>query len=788
MSGSIKIIHQASHWGRFDAHLRDGRLEAIEPVQDDANPSKIIASVTGWLDPTYRIKQPMVRAGWLKNKGASDDGARGMDDFVPVSWDRALDLVSAEVDRVINQHGNAAIFAGSYGWASSGRVHHPATLLKRMLGILGGFTGHKDTYSIAAGPAILRHVLGDDGACGGRSTSLEMIAAHCETLVVFGAIAPRTAQIEAGGIMSHELETQLRKVKARGTKIIHISPRKDDLPDWLNAEWWPIRPNTDAALMLALGQELVAADLHDPEFLSEYCSGSEILLDYLSGADDALPKTAQWAADITGIDAAKIRTLAHRMAASRTHISVSWSLQRAQHGEQPFWAAIAVAAMLGQIGQPGCGVGFGYGSLGGVGTNNGIGAIGSVPNFGNPADSAIPVARIADMMLNPGARYSYQGQDYTYPDIRMVYWAGGNPFHHHQDLNRFDRAWARPETIVVQDIVWTATALRADIVLPAVSALERNDIAGGRRSGGVMAMQKVVEPLGDARSDYDIFSGLAERLGVGDSFTEGRDELSWIKHLYEKCRTQVPMAQGAVLPTFEEFWAKGAVQIASVEDTAHLADFRNDPDAHPLATESGRIVLGSRELKKLAYDDCFAHPAWIEPKEWLGKRRVQDDAVFHLISSQPEGKLHSQLDAAPVSMACKVNGREQVLLNPNSARALNIHNGQLVRLHNERGACLAYASLSENIVENVAILATGSWLTMRNGANSIELAGNPNVLTQDIPSSQYGQGCAAHSCLVTITSEMEPHPDPVSAYLTQMRDLTAYPNQIFEKTGETNDR
>ena len=140
-----------------------------------------------------------------------------------------------------------------------------------------------------------------------------------------------------------------------------------------------------------------------------------------------------------------------------------------------------LAAMLGQIGSPGGGCGFGYGSMNGYGVPVPNFSTPSMPSATNPANSAIPVARISDMLLNPGAPYQFNGQDLTYPDIRMVYWCGGNPFHHHQDLNRLVEAWRKPETIVVNEIWWTATAKHADIVLPATSTLERNDIGASSR-------------------------------------------------------------------------------------------------------------------------------------------------------------------------------------------------------------------------------------------------------------------------------------------------------------------
>lgn len=81
------------------------------------------------------------------------------------------------------------------------------------------------------------------------------------------------------------------------------------------------------------------------------------------------------------------------------------------------------------------------------------------------------------MLLNPGAPFTYEGKSYTFPDPPSCHWAGGNPFHHHQDLGRLTSAWARPETAIVQELNWTATAERADIVLPATSTLERNDVS-----------------------------------------------------------------------------------------------------------------------------------------------------------------------------------------------------------------------------------------------------------------------------------------------------------------------
>ncbi len=768
--GEIRRVAHCSHWGAYTILVEDGRILGIEPFAQDPSPSPIIHSVAEWADPARRVLRPMVRAGWLERREKSDRRGRGREPFVPVSWEEATALVAGEIRRVAGSFGNASIFAGSYGWTNSGRFHHAQSLLRRMLNLAGGYTGHVDTYSTAAGPVILRHVLGSDVACNGRSSTLDTIGEHTDTLVVFGSIAPRTAQIESGGIARHELEGELRRIAARGTRIVLVSPLRDDLPAWVEAEWWPIRPNTDTALMLGLAGEIVAAGRHDRDFLDRCTSGSEVFLRYLDGSADGVRKDAAWAASITGLDAAAIAALARRLVETRSMLTVSWSLQRAHHGEQPFWAALGLAAVSGQIGLPGGGVGYGYASLGGVGAAINLGLPPAMSQLRKPIDSFIPVARIADMLLNPGAPFTYEGQTRPYPDIRLLYWAGGNPYHHHQDLNRLQEAWTRPETIIVQDPMFTATAQRADILLPVATSIERNDLAGNKRADMVLAMAKAIEPLGESRSDFDIFSAIAAGLGVAEAFTEGRDEMGWIRHLYETSRRDAAARLGFEMPDFDAFWQAGYARCPVRTRHTYLAEFRAEPDAHRLHTESGRIVLGSALLAGLGYADCRAHPAWIEPAEWLGGAR--DAGQLHLISHQPEGRLHSQLETGAASRAGKRGGREQARINPADAAAAGIADGATMRLWNERGACLATATLTEAVRPGVVVLPTGAWFTPV-GNSGLEVAGNPNVLTLDVGTSAFGQGCSAHTCLVRIEPYADNPGDAFALYQEKLGELAA---------------
>lgn len=268
---------------------------------------------------------------------------------------------------------------------------------------------------------------------------------------------------------------------------------RSDAAAALGAEWLPLRPNTDVALMLGLAHTLITENLHDRAFLDTYTVGFDRLRAYIVGESNGTPKDAAWAAAITQIPAETIRALARRMAAVRTMIAVIWSVQRADHGEQPYWMAIALAAMLGQIGLLGGGFGYGTGSMGSP--------LARLPLLhmsagANPVKAYIPVARFTDMLLNPGATLDFNGQRLTYPDIRLVYWCGGNPFHKIQDLNRLLRAWQKPETIIVHEPWWTPAARRADIVLPCATTLERNDIGASARDRFYFAMQQAIAPVG----------------------------------------------------------------------------------------------------------------------------------------------------------------------------------------------------------------------------------------------------------------------------------------------------
>jgi biotin/methionine sulfoxide reductase len=742
----IKTRVTTSHWGAFGVTTRNKRIIGVEPFEKDPHPSAISSSLPAAIYHHSRVARPSFRRGWLDGGNRARD-RRGSDAWVELSWDEALDITAAEIDRIRQAHGNEAIFGGSYGWASAGRFHHALSQVHRFLNVSGGFVASFASYSTAAAQAIMPHVFGMTflKLTWGAQNAWPMIADNTQTLVMFGGINPKNSQVSMGGVTHHETNGWFDEFEKKGMHRINISPQSSDTP--AGAEWLPIVPGTDMAMMLALAYVLETENLLDRDFLDRCTSGYARFRAYLVGDTDAQPKTPDWAAGICGIAADSIHELAVTMARTRTLITVAWSLQRAQNGEQPFWMAATLAAMLGQIGLPGGGVGYGYGAIGGVGVAvkrlNGM----AFPQGENPVKTVIPVARIADMLLYPGEQYDFNGETRTYPDIRMVYWCGGNPFHHHQDLRRLGQAFNQPETIIVHEPWWTATARRADIVLPATTPYEREDIGRAQGDSYLFHMPKMIEAVGEARDDYEIFTALARRMGLEEAFTAGRSSEDWLRHLCDDFR-QESAAAGVDAPDLDTLrevnWVDLPVRGAAFAEIP-FADFRENPTASPLGTPSGKIEIFSETIDSFNYAEFPGHPFWQPPDEWLGAD-LAHRFPLHMVSPQPGDKLHSQMECA----LADIPGQRPtpIVINPDDARQRSIAEGDIVRVFNDRGACRAKATLSNEIRRGVVSLPTGAWFEP--GRDDIELQGNPNVLTRDLGTSRLGQGCSAHTTLVDI--------------------------------------
>jgi biotin/methionine sulfoxide reductase len=748
----MTLVHglpHSSHWGAFSVVARDRDIEVI-PHSRDSDPSCLLGNLPASVSHKARIAQPMARRGWLEN-GPGPDTRRGSDRFVALSWPEALDYAGAELRRVYATHGPRAVFGGSYGWASAGRFHDAQHQIHRFLNLAGGYVRSVNSYSSGAAAVILPHVIGPQAAVAGNNVSWAELVSDSAVVLAFGGMALKNNDVGGGGTSQHIARASLEAARRRGCEFHLIGPLRDDLPASAEAVWHPIRPGTDVALMLGIAHTLLSQGLHDRAFLDRFCVGWTIFEAYLLGRNDGQPKDAAWAAAICGLATDEIIGLARLCVGRRTLITCSQSLQRAEHGEQPVWMGVVLAAMLGQIGLKGGGFAYALGSTSNTGKPPLAVPLPTVPTGRNSIADFIPVARIADMLLHPGEEFDYDGQRLRYPGIKLLYWAGGNPFHHHQDLGRLRDAFCRPDTVIVHDSAWTATARHADIVLPATITLEREDIGATAGDPLMVAMHRAVTPYREARDDYDIFTGLAERLGFADAFTEGRSARQWLEHLYEPTRHALA-ERGVNAPDFAQFWEGGELTLPTqIWEGGIVREFRCDPEAAPLPTPSGKIEIVSTKIVGFGYADCPGHPTWLPPVDGVGSPTMERFPL-QLVANQPATRLHSQLDFGATSLASKVKDREPVRLHPHDAAARGIRDGDIVRLYNDRGACLAGALLSEAVRPGVVQLATGAWYDPEDPAAKQPTCvhGNPNALTRDAGTSRLAQGCTGQLTLIEI--------------------------------------
>ena len=688
---AIKTVLTAAHWGPMLVDTDGEKVLASRGALPTRHPNSLQTVVQDQVHSETRVRYPMVRKGFLASP-ANPQGVRGQDEFVRVSWDDALELIHRQHKRSRGTYGPASIFAGSYGWRSNGVLHKAATLLQRYMSLAGGYTGHLGDYSTGAAQAIMPHVVGSNEVYQ-QQTSWPLILEHSDVVVLWSANPLNTLKI-AWNATDEQGIPYFDALRKSGKRVICIDPMRSETVDFFgdSSEWIAPHMGTDVALMLGIAHTLVENGWQDDDFLSRCTVGYDTFATYLTGERDGVAKTAEWAAGICGIEAVKIRELAAIFHEKTTMLMSGWGMQRQQFGEQKHWMLVTLAAMLGQIGTPGGGFGLSYHFANGGNPTRRAAVLASMQGTvkdGVDAVDKIPVARIIEALENPGAPYQHNGMDRHFPDIRFVWWAGGANFTHHQDTNRLIRAWQKPELVVISECFWTAAAKHADIVLPATTSFERNDLTmtGDYSNQHLVPMKQVVAPQYEARDDWAVFAELSERWEAGgrERFTEGKSDLQWLETFYN-IAAQRGASQQVTLPPFDAFWqANQLIEMPESEQNARFVrfgDFRRDPQANPLKTPSGKIEIFSQRIQSFGYADCPPHPMWLEPDEWHGNAKPQQ---LQVLSAHPAHRLHSQLNFTRLREEYAVAGREPVTLHPQDAQARGIAAGDVVRVWNGRG-------------------------------------------------------------------------------------------------------
>ncbi|MFB1071795.1 trimethylamine-N-oxide reductase TorA [Vibrio diabolicus] len=773
-TGTWKVT--GSHWGAFRAHIYAGKVQEIKPLELDKNPTEMLNGIKGIIYSPSRVRYPMVRLDWLKKHKYSAD-TRGNNRFIRVTWDEALDLFYRELERIQKDYGPWALHAGQTGWNQTGSFNNCTAHMQRAVGMHGNFITKVGDYSTGAGQTIMPYVLGSTEVYA-QGTSWSEILENSDNIVLWANDPVKNLQV-GWNCETHESFKYLAQLKEKVAKgeinVLSVDPVKNKTQRYLENDHLYINPLTDVAFMLAVAHVLYNEDLYDKKFIDTYCLGFEEFIQYVQGkTKDKVEKTPEWAAAICGVKADKIREFARMLVSGRTQILMGWCIQRQEHGEQPYWAAAVVAAMVGQIGLPGGGISYGhhYSSIGVPST--GFAGPGGFPrnldqgmkpkwdnNDFNGYSRTIPVARWIDCLLEPGKEINYNGGKVKLPDFKMMVISGCNPWHHHQDRNRMKKAFRKLQTVVTIEFAWTATCRFSDIVLPACTQWERNDIDvyGSYSNKGLIAMHRLVDPLFQSKPDFQIMSELTQRFGRREEYTRGMSEMEWIESLYNDCKKA---NEGKFeMPEFNEFWEKSVLDFGEGKPWVRHADFRKDPELNPLGTPSGFIEITSRKIGRYGYEHCQEHPMWFEKSERSHGGPGSDKYPFWLQSCHPDKRLHSQMcESEEFRATYAVQGREPVYINPADAKAKGIKDGDLVRVFNGRGQLLAGAVLTDSYPRGVIRIEEGAWygpLNEKEGA--ICTYGDPNTLTQDIGSSELAQATSANTCIVdfeTFTGKVPP--------------------------------
>lgn len=769
-----------SHFGAFRAKRVNGVVTEVKPVGLDKNPTDMLNGIIGSIYSPSRARYPMIRLDFLKKGEKSDRTQVGDNRFVRVTWEQAYKILIHQLDRIQTTYGPSALHAGQTGWRQTGQFHSCGNHMQRAIALHGAFVKKVGDYSTGAGQTILPYVLGSTEVYA-QGTSWELILKNSNTIILWANDPLKNLQV-GWNCETHDgigyIKQLRQKVQDGSINVISIDPVVSKTQAFLECDQVYVNPQTDVAMMLGIAHEMISQKWHDAQFVQSYALGFKEFKQYVLGKTDKQPKTPEWASAICGVPASKIKELAKVLTTGRVQILMGWCIQRQQHGEQPYWMAAVLATMNGQIGLAGGGISYGH-HYSSIGTPS-SGAAGPISFPLNPPEDAepvfpendfkgysstIPVARWVDAILSPGKEIPANGSTIKLPPIKMMIFSGNNPFHHHQDHNRMKEAFHHLECVVAVDFNWTATCRHADIVLPACTQFERHDIDlyGSYAARGVLAMQKLVEPLYESRSDWDIWRNFCKYIDRYQEYTLERDEVEWLEYLYEDCRAK---NQGQFeMPEFKEFWQTGFVLFEGGKLWVRHADFRDDPEINQLGTPSGMIEIFSRKIDRYGYENCKGHPTWMEKQERSHGGPGSDKYPLWLQSCHPDQRLHSQLcESEEYRATYSVQGREPLYIGPEDARVRRIRDGDLVRVFNDRGQLLAGARVSDRYPPGVVRIHEGAWFGPTGAEiNAMDTYGDPNTLTLDLGTSDLAQATSAFTCIVEV-EKWEEDPIPVTSF------------------------
>ncbi|VEB97919.1 Dimethyl sulfoxide reductase DmsA precursor [Cedecea lapagei] len=695
-----------------------------------------------------RLNYPMKRVG-----------KRGEGKFERISWDEALDIVSTSLKQTVEKQGNEAVYINYSSGVVGGNITRSspyASLVARLMNCYGGYLSHYGTYSTAQIACAMPYTYGSND--GNSTSDIE----NSKLVVLFGN-NPAETRMSGGGI-TYYLEQARERSNAR---MIVIDPRYTDTAAGREDEWIPIRPGTDTALVAGLAHVMISEDLVDQPFLDKYCVGYDektLPADaprnghykaYILGeGEDGVEKTPQWAAGITGIPADRIIKLAREIAGTKpAYIAQGWGPQRQANGELTSRAIAMLPILTGNVGING-------GNSGARESTYTI-TIERMPVLENPVKTQISCFSWTDAIVRgaemTARRDGVRGKEKLDVPIKFIWnYAGNTLINQHSDINKTHAILQNDkqcEMIVVIENFMTSSAKYADILLPDLMTVEQEDIIPNDYAGNMgylIFIQPATAPKFERKPIYWIMSEVAKRLGddVHQAFTEGRSQREWLQYLYAKM-----LAKDPALPAWDALRDMGIYK--RKDPAGHFVaykKFREDPQANPLKTPSGKIEIYSSRLADIAASWELEKDETISPlpvyastfEGWDDPQR--GEFPLQLFGFHYKARTHSTYGNIDVLQAA---ARQEVWINPLDAKRRGIANGDKVSVFNGRGEVHIEAKVTPRIMPGVAAMGQGAWHNADMSGDRIDRGACINTLTTHRP-SPLAKGNPQHTNLVEI--------------------------------------
>lgn len=691
-----------------------------------------IVSIKG--DPAYPDKMPCIKGLNYHNTFLGEDrlmtplkrvGKRGEGKFAPITWEEAVETIVKEWIRIRDTYGPASRYV-NYAWGVDG-VLNGIGLAKRLLRLDGGHLDYYNSYSTACTNYTTPYLYGTEYSGSSFDTLTD------SKLIILWAHNPAETRFD-------NLMYWLRKAKKQGTEIIVIDPRRNATVKALNAEWIGIKPTTDGALMDAMAYIIWKEDLYDHFFVEERCLGFEKYFAYLSGEEDGIEKTPEWAEKITGIPREIIVNLARRYALAKpAALMQGYGGQRHANGEQFTRGGIMLACLTGNVGISG-------GWAAGAGQCRRI-DFPSIPAVENPVDVKIPVFMWTDAIFRgpqmgeqDGLKGGKQNRENIKLDcgIKMILNLAGNTLiNQHSDINR-TKAILEDESlcefIVCSDLFMTPSAKYADILLPGTSMFEGDNITTPWNQGDFIGFSnQIVEPVGQSRFEFDWLREVAEHLGLAEKFSCGyKDYRDWLRAIYESARTEQ-------MPDYDTLKKEG---IYIYTDAPKVVAFEAQRKGERLFdTPSGKVEIYSPELEKMNHPLIPAVPSYVEAKEGPGKSETYP---LQLIGWHTMGRCHT---VHYNNEELQKKYPQQLWMSEEDAKFRGLKTGDLAEVWNDRGKLIVPVLITDEVIVGVTALAQGAWyLADQKGR---DVSASINVLTSAEP-TPLAKGNPQHTNLVEV--------------------------------------